>query len=315
MSKHVALVLGAGGARGLAHIGAIESLEERGYTITSIAGCSMGALIAGMYAAGQLTEAKEWFLNVDEELIWKMADINIFSGNSLVKGDRIIEELTKIVPDRTIEQLHIPCAIVAADMLSSEQVIFRSGSLFQAVRASISIPLFFKPVQIDKRLLVDGGVLNPLPLDLVQRTEGDLLVAMNISGKDAMVIDHLQTESIGIEDKIAHLEAHGLNVPQSIENQLLQLEQRINAYRNERANDLTRSINFFNIVDRMNDMQIQQNTILMLQLHQPDVHAVMRQYKYNTFDFDKAEQIIAEGKALMNAALDQYEQTAHEAKA
>lgn len=310
MSKHVALVLGAGGARGLAHIGAIESLEDRGYIITSVAGCSMGALIAGMYAAGQLAEAKRWFLNVDEQLIWRMADINIFSGNSLVKGDRIIRELQTIVPDRPIEQLNIPCAIVAADMTHSEQVIYRTGSLFQAVRASISIPLFFQPVQMDKRLLVDGGVLNPLPLDIVQRTDGDLLVAMNISGKDNMPLE-TQPTPISIEEHIADLEARGLDVPQSIENQLLQLEQRINAYRNERANDLTRNINFFNLIDRMNDMQIQQNTLLMLQLNPPDVHAQMRQYKYNTFDFDKAEQIIADGKELMNAALDQYEQNNH----
>lgn len=310
MSKHVALVLGAGGARGLAHIGAIESLEDRGYIITSVAGCSMGALIAGMYAAGQLAEAKRWFLNVDEQLIWRMADINIFSGNSLVKGDRIIRELQTIVPDRPIEQLNIPCAIVAADMTHSEQVIYRTGSLFQAVRASISIPLFFQPVQMDKRLLVDGGVLNPLPLDIVQRTDGDLLVAMNISGKDNMPLE-TQPTPISIEEHIADLEARGLDMPQSIENQLLQLEQRINAYRNERANDLTRNINFFNLIDRMNDMQIQQNTLLMLQLNPPDVHAQMRQYKYNTFDFDKAEQIIADGKELMNAALDQYEQNNH----
>ena len=100
MSKNVALVLGSGGARGLAHIGAIEALEERGYTITSIAGCSMGSIIAGMYAAGQLKEAKEWFLSVDKQLILRMMDINLLSGNSLVKGQRIIKELQKVVPDR-----------------------------------------------------------------------------------------------------------------------------------------------------------------------------------------------------------------------
>ena len=97
----------------MAHIGAIEALEERGYTITSIAGCSMGSIIAGMYAAGQLKEAKEWFLQVDKQLILRMMDINLLSGNSLVKGRRIIEELQKVVPDRPIEQLNIPCTIVA----------------------------------------------------------------------------------------------------------------------------------------------------------------------------------------------------------
>ena len=260
MNKNVALVLGSGGARGLAHIGAIEALEERGYTITSIAGCSMGSIIAGMYAAGQLKEAKEWFLSVDKQLILRMMDINLLSANSLVKGQRIILELQKVVPDRPIEQLNIPCSIVASDMMHTEEVVFRTGSLFQAVRASISIPLFFRPVQMEDRLLIDGGILNPLPLHTVQRTEGDILVAMDISGKDDMPSQ--------------------------------------------------RKVNFISILDRMSDMQIQKSTMLALRLTPPDVHCVMRQYAYNTFDFDKAEQIIAEGKRLMNDALNRYEEQA-----
>ena len=239
------------------HIGAIEALEERGYTITSIAGCSMGSIIAGMYAAGQLKEAKEWFLRVDKQLILRMMDINLLSGNGLVKGQRIIEELQTIVPDRPMEQLNIPCTIVASDIMSTEEVVFRTGSLFEAVRASISIPLFFEPVHIGKYVLIDGGILNPLPLHVVERTEGDLLVAMDISGKDSIAIDH--------------------------------------------------KLNFLSILDRMSDMQIQQNTLLSLRITPPDIHAVMRQYAYNTFDFDKAEQIIADGKKIMNEALDRYE--------
>ena len=307
MTKNVALVLGSGGARGLAHIGAIEALEQRGYTITSIAGCSMGALIAGMYAAGQLQEAKEWFLHIDEPYIWRMADINLFSGNSLVKGERIIQEIQKIVPDRPIEQLNIPCAIVAADMINSEEVIFRTGSLFQAVRASISIPLFFQPVQMEQRLLIDGGVLNPLPLNIITRTQGDILVAMDICGQDSMPLESTP-EKLNIEQRIAEIEAKGLLIPQGIEDQLMAIEGKINAFREEKAKDLQRNINFFNLVDRMNDMQIQQNTMLSLQITPPDVHAVMKQYAYSTFDFDRAEEIIAQGHTLMNHALDQYEQ-------
>ena len=115
VNKKVALVLGSGGARGLAHIGAIEALEERGYTITSIAGCSMGSIIAGMYAAGELKKAKEWFLSVDKQLILRMMDINLLSSNSLVKGQRIIHELETVVPDRLIENLNIPCALICRE--------------------------------------------------------------------------------------------------------------------------------------------------------------------------------------------------------
>ena len=307
MSKRVALVLGSGGARGLAHIGAIEALEERGYTITSIAGCSMGSIIAGMYAAGQLKEAKEWFLQVDKQLILRMMDINLLSGNSIVKGQRIIEELKKVVPDRPMEQLNIPCTIVASDLVNTDEVLFRSGSLFEAVRASISIPLFFSPVQRNQQLLIDGGIMDPLPLSSVERTEGDILVAMNISGKDKIPLENEMPEPIDVEGKMAELHARGISVPESWEQQLRILARRIDQARVQRAKDIKRNINFFSLLNRMNDMQIQQNTILTLQLTPPDVHAVMRQYAYNTFDFDKAEEIIAEGKRIMNEALNQYE--------
>lgn len=308
MGKHVALVLGSGGARGLAHIGAIEALEERGYTISSIAGCSMGSIIAGMYASGQLKEAKEWFLQVDKQLILRMMDINLLSGNSLVKGQRIIEELEKVVPDRPIEQLNIPCTIVASDMISTEEVVFQTGSLFEAVRASISIPLFFQPVQIGQRLLIDGGILNPLPLHVITRTEGDLLVAMDISGKDSMRMDNTIPDPIDVEGKLAELSARGIPVPKSWEDQLRQLGKRVDDIRQRRASDLGRNVSFTSMLDRMSDMQIQQNTLMALRLTPPDIHAVMRQYAYNTFDFDKAEEIILEGKRLMNEALDNYEQ-------
>jgi len=308
MGKKVALVLGSGGARGLAHIGAIEALEERGYTITSIAGCSMGSIIAGMYAAGQLKEAKEWFLRVDKQLILRMLDINLFSGNSLVKGRRIIEELKHVVPDRPIEELHIPCTIVASDMISTDEVVFRSGSLFEAVRASISIPLFFQPVQMGERLLIDGGILNPLPLHTIERQKGDVLVAMDISGKDSMTVAPVP-EPIDVADKLAELTARGITVPKTWENQLVQLGKRVDKIRRDRAKDLGRSVNFFGVLDRMSDMQIQQNTLLALRLTPPDVHAVMRQYAYNTFDFHKAEQIIADGKRIMNEALEKFEMT------
>ncbi len=306
MSKNVALVLGSGGARGLAHIGAIEALEERGYTITSIAGCSMGSIIAGMYAAGQLKEAKEWFLSVDKQLILRMMDINLLSGNSLVKGQRIIKELQKVVPDRPLENLNIPCTIVASDMMNTEEVIFRTGSLFEAIRASISIPLFFQPVQMGNRLLIDGGILNPLPLHVVERTEGDILVAADISGKDSMPVESTY-EPIDVEGKLAEINAKGIPVPKTWESQLRQLGKRVDTILENRARDLGRKVSFTSMLDRMSDMQIQQNTLLSLRLTPPDVHAVMRQYAYNTFDFDKAEEIIAEGKRIMNEALDTYE--------
>ena len=295
-------MLGSGGARGLAHIGAIEELEARGYRIRSIAGCSMGAMIAGMYAAGQLQDAKEWFLQVDQQVILKMVDLSI-SLNSLVKGERVIRELEKVVPDQQIQSLNIPCAIVAADLISADEVVFRSGSLFEAIRASMSIPLFFQPVQRGHKLLIDGGTLNPLPLNRVKRTKGDLLVAMNISGKDSMQIKKPEPSYFA---KAAELiEQHGIQLSPT----LLNLKKRIEQKEEERQEnqDLRGMVNYFSLADRMSDIQIQQNTHLMLQLMPPDILATMPQYAYSTFDFDRAEEIIEQGRLLMRDAIDRYE--------
>ncbi len=300
--RDVALVLGSGGARGLAHIGAIEELEARGYRIRSIAGCSMGAMIAGMYAAGQLQDAKEWFLQVDQQVILKMVDLSI-SLNSLVKGERVIRELEKVVPDQQIQSLNIPCAIVAADLISADEVVFRSGSLFEAIRASMSIPLFFQPVQRGHKLLIDGGTLNPLPLNRVKRTKGDLLVAMNISGKDSMQIKKPEPSYFA---KAAELiEQHGIQLSPT----LLNLKKHIEQKEEERLEnqDLRGMVNYFSLADRMSDIQIQQNTHLMLQLMPPDILATMPQYAYSTFDFDRAEEIIEQGRLLMRSAIDRYE--------
>ena len=183
MSKNVALVLSSGGARGLAHIGAIEELEAQGYHITSVAGCSMGALIGGVYAAGKLEEFREWMKTVDRRKMLELTDFSL-SLNHLVKGTRIIEAIMEFVPDMPIQQLPIPYCAVATDWKCGHEVVMREGSLFEAIRASISLPAFYEPVQRDGMILIDGGVTNPIPLNRVERHEGDLLVGVDVSGHD-----------------------------------------------------------------------------------------------------------------------------------
>lgn len=181
MSKKqkVALVLASGGAKGFAHIGAIEALEENGYEITSIAGASMGALIGGLYATGGLNKVKEWMYELTNREMFRLVDFTI-SPHAILKGDRIMEALKAIVPDCMIEDLPIPYCAVATDLKTGREVVFRSGSLYDAIRASISIPMVFSPVEYNEMLLIDGAMSNGLPLDRVARTEGDILVAVNL---------------------------------------------------------------------------------------------------------------------------------------
>ena len=178
--RRVALVLAGGGARGVAHIGAIEELERQGFEIAAVAGTSMGALVGGVYASGRLTEFKEWMCTLDKYKVFGLVDFTL-SSEGLVKGDRVIKAMQELVPDVRIEQMPVPFAAVAADLLTGREVVLDRGGLYEAIRASISIPSVFRPVHRDGMVLVDGGTVNPLPLNRVRREEGDLLVAVDVS--------------------------------------------------------------------------------------------------------------------------------------
>jgi len=180
-SKTVSLVLGSGGARGLAHIGVIRTLEQHGYTIASIAGCSMGALVGGIYAAGKLDEFEQWVLSIDKLDIVNLLDI-AWGSDGLVKGDKIIAALTELVGDVPIESLPIKYTAVAADISQEKEVWMNSGSLFDAIRASISLPMFFTPVKYKNSFLVDGGVLNPVPIAPTFNDQTDMTFAVNLGG-------------------------------------------------------------------------------------------------------------------------------------
>ena len=172
--RRVALVLAGGGARGVAHIGAIEELERQGFEISAVAGTSMGALVGGVYASGYLEPFKEWMRALDKYKVFSLVDFAL-STEGLVKGDRVMEAMKELVPDVQIERMPVPFAAVAADLLTGDEVVLDSGGLYDAIRASISIPSVFRPVHRDGRVLVDGGTVNPLPLNRVRREEGDLL--------------------------------------------------------------------------------------------------------------------------------------------
>lgn len=180
MSKNIALVLSGGGARGMAHIGVIEELMKRGYKITSIAGTSMGALIGGVYAKGKLDEFKNWITSLDQLEVFKLVDLTLGKGG-LVKGEKVLNKMKEFIPDSNIEDLPIPYSATAVDIIKHEEVVFRSGSLYEAIRASIAIPTVFTPVKKDGATLVDGGVMNNVPITNIKRTEGDQLVVVYVN--------------------------------------------------------------------------------------------------------------------------------------
>lgn len=182
MHKNISLVLGSGGARGLAHIGAIHWLEENDLKIQSISGCSMGALIGGIYAAGKLNEFENWVRAITRTDIVKLLDLS-WEKSGLVKGDKIIDTLTELVGDVLIEDLPIAFTAVATDIQHGKEIWMNSGPLFDAIRASISLPLFFTPFKYKNIDLIDGGVLNPVPIAPTFSDATDLTIAVSLGGK------------------------------------------------------------------------------------------------------------------------------------
>ena len=285
MKKKIALVLSGGGARGLAHIGAIETLESHGYEITSIAGCSMGALIGGMYAAGKLPEVKDWVLALDRRKVLSLVDFSL-SLTHLVKGDRVMEALKEIVPDVNIEDLPIPYTAVATDWNSGKEVIFDHGSLYDAIRASISIPLFLNPVRREDMLLVDGGLVNSLPLNRVVRHSGDLLFGINVSTHDYQ--GELLMQQF-VERKLL-----SKSMSAAVMNRIMKHFEGIN-------------INYVTLLMRTIAIMLEQNTRQQILISRPDLVVQVPMKRYGVFDFDKAAAILQIGKHKTSRALRRFE--------
>ena len=271
--KDIALALSSGGARGLAHIGVIEELEAQGYHITSMAGCSMGALIGGVYAAGKLEEFRDWMKTIDKKKMLELTDFSL-SLNHLVKGTRIIKAIMEFVPDVRIEDLPIPYCAVATDWISGREVVIDKGSLFEAIRASISLPTFYEPVRRDGMILIDGGVVNPIPMNRVQRHEGDLLVGVDVSGHDYKAQWEKMKKQAEKQKHDKSLKAKLLDmiIPDNIE------------------------FNYYTLLSRTSSIMIRQNSLLMAQLTKPDILIDIQMSRYGSFDYDKSERLINIGR-------------------
>ncbi|MGO1460979.1 MAG: patatin-like phospholipase family protein [Marinobacter sp.] len=179
----VALTLGSGGARGYAHIGAIEILAERGYNIVAISGCSMGALVGGMYAAGKMQDYKDWVTGLGQFDVLKLLDLT-FNSSGAIRGEKIFSVVREMLGDTRIENLPLHYTAVATDLLAHKEIWFQEGPLDRAIRASVSIPGVVTPLVMGGRVLIDGALLNPLPIIPTISAHADIIVAVNLSGED-----------------------------------------------------------------------------------------------------------------------------------
>ncbi len=283
INKDVALVLSGGGARGIAHIGVIEVLEEHGYKIRSVAGTSMGAFVGAVYVLGKLPEFKEWITSIDKVDIFKLVDFT-FSTYGFIKGERLFEELRKFIPNRDIEKLGINYTAIATDIMNKREIVFTQGPIFDAVRASISIPTVFTPVKTDSTLLVDGGTINNLPIDRVLRTPDDILVAVN-------VVANVPFYKRADEDE--------------------NLQAKVNKFKKYlgelKYKKLKTSLNNFELIDKSVNLLIDQVIKAKLERIPPDIYIPISDDACGLFDFFKAQEIINIGREIAEEIIEEYE--------
>lgn len=177
----VALALGSGGARGYAHIGVIEVLEERGYEIVTVAGTSMGALVGGLHAAGRLSPYADWVSGLNQRDVLRLLDPSLKAPGA-IRADKILARVSELLEGALIEELPIPFTAVATDLLARKEVWFQRGPVDAAIRASIALPSIITPVMLNGRLLADGGLMNPIPIAPTTSTAADATVAVTLAG-------------------------------------------------------------------------------------------------------------------------------------
>jgi NTE family protein len=177
----VALALGGGGARGYAHIGVIQVLEEQGYEIVGISGASMGALVGGVHAAGGLDDYAAWVTSLTQRDVLRLLDPSLRTPG-VIRGDRVMSHVRELLAGVAIEELPVPFTAVATDLLARKEVWFQQGPLEAAIRASIALPSFITPVMLNGRLLADGGIMNPVPIAPLSALHADVTVAVSLAG-------------------------------------------------------------------------------------------------------------------------------------
>lgn len=278
MRKKVSLVLSSGGARGIAHIGAIEELLRQGFEISSISGTSIGALVGGMYASGFFEAFKKRLKELNKISIVGLVDIS-FEGEGFIKGDRIIKEFKNIFGDMAIEDCQIPFTAVATDIRQSKEVVFEKGSLYEAIRASISIPSVFKPYKLNGMVLVDGGVKNPLPLNRIKRTPDDLLVAVDVSAPNG---------SYKPKKKKSGISAHFKNSTGHL------------SFINEHYSQM-------DILSQSMKMMLQEIAALSVRLNKPDISVNIPMSKHEVYEFYNYDKIYKDGMMAMRKALEDYQ--------
>lgn len=286
--KHtVSLVLGSGGARGLAHIGVIQWLDENGFDIRSIAGASMGALVGGIYARGKLDVYTRWVTALEKIDVIRLLDFS-FDRAGLLKGDRIISVLRDLIGDCNIEDLPISFTAVATDLDVGKEVWLNRDSLFDAIRASMAIPTIFTPYKYQGKRLVDGGLSNPIPIAPTLNDQTDITITINLSAKPEAAFEAPEQERTHEDGSNRYHR---------------RIVQFIDSLWQKRGQQDAADIGLFDVVGKTFDTM--QNTIARLKLaaYSPDIIIDIPRNVCSFYEFHRAEELIEIGRHRASQAL------------
>ena len=312
----IALALGSGGARGYAHIGVVEELRSRGHEITAIAGSSMGAVIGGLEAADRLDPFTEWVTTLTQRDVWMLLD-PAFTGPGVFWGRRVMDRVATMLEGARIEDLAVPFTAVATDLNGAREVWFQRGSVATAMRASIGIPSVFTPVAMQGRLLADGGILNPVPVEPLTGTAADVTVAVSLSGRRSSDTGRQPvSESADAEGLLGDLDRLRRGVLES--DAVRGLRQwwadrfasgddevpEPDEVRDFDFDDLPRGLRTSDVVSLSLETAEAMITRFRMAASPPDVLIEMPLDTASTFDFHRAAELIEAGRAVAGTALD-----------
>ncbi len=290
----VSLVLSGGGARGLAHIGVIEELNKQGFKIGAISGTSMGAVIGGVYALDKMQEYKKWMYSLDRRKVFSLVDFT-WNNVGLIKGDRVFSKMMEFIPDKNIEDLEIPFTAIATDIFNNKEVEFKEGSIYTALRASVAIPNVITPAKYKDTLLVDGGVLNNIPIANVQRQKNDILVVVDVNA-DIPVLKPKQSKKQTQEQKNVYLKKL-----KYFYQQLRKVDSSEGEVKPEKN-----VLSYFNLLDKTINLMIYKITANALKEHNPEIVIKVSREASSTYDFYKAEELVEIGRLAAQKALSNY---------
>ncbi|ALO15316.1 NTE family protein RssA [Salinivirga cyanobacteriivorans] len=286
--KEAVLILSSGGARGLAQIGVIEELEANGWNISAIAGSSIGALIGGFYAAGKLNAFKEWVKKLDRIDVMRYFDVT-FSSRGFIKGDRIMKEMRKLMGDVNIEDLPIRYRAVSGDIVKHEPVVFDKGDLITAIHASVSIPGVFTPFQLNGALLVDGAVTNPMPMSVYELSDTEKMIAVNLNAR----IPYEMPENVRTKKE-----------QEQSEKVFHQWKENVRKVFHFKKTKTTKKPGLYGVLFRSFEMMQESYTMELIQRYHPDVLVELSRESADTFEFNKAEELIAYGRQQTKKVLE-----------